>query len=120
MPKVKGAPRLSAARFRANLIITGPEAYHEDTWRRIKIGYYEYDVSCRTVRCKMPNVDQVTGERHPSEPDKTLRSFRSVDAGAPNLGCLGMQMVPVAKESALRVGDEITVLEVGEHEYIKQ
>jgi uncharacterized protein YcbX len=121
MPKVKGAPRLSAARFRANLIITGPEAYHEDSWRRIKIGYYEYDVSCRTARCKMPNVDQVTGDRHPSEPDHTLRTFRAVDPGTgPNVGCLGMQMVPLAKESALRVGDEITVLYVGEHHYVKQ
>ena len=121
MPKVKGAPRLSAARFRANLIITGPEAYHEDTWRRIKIGFYEYDISARTARCKMPNVDQVTGERHPSEPDRTLRAERAVDAGAgPNVGCLGMQMVPIAKDSALRVGDEITVLELGEHCYIKQ
>ena len=124
MPKVKGAPRLSVARFRANLIITGPDAYHEDTWRRIKIGYYEYDVSCRTARCKMPNVEQLgpnAGERHPSEPDKTIRSFRAVDEGTgPNIGCLGMQLVPVAREGALRVGDEITVLEVGEHVYIKQ
>jgi uncharacterized protein YcbX len=121
MPKVKGAPRLSAARFRANLIITGPDAYLEETWRRIKIGFYEYDVSCRTARCKMPNVDQVTGEKHPSEPDRTIRSFRAVDEGAgPNIGCLGMQMVPISKESALRVGDEITVLEVGEHCYVKQ
>jgi uncharacterized protein YcbX len=121
MPKVKGAPRLSAARFRANLIITGPDAYHEDTWRRIKIGYYEYDVSCRTARCKMPNVDPVTAEVHPSEPDKTLRSFRDVDPGTgPNIGCLGMQLVPIAREGALRVGDEITVLEVGEHVYMKQ
>lgn len=121
MPKEKGAPRLSAARFRANLIITGPDAYLEDSWRRIKIGYYEYDVSCRTARCRMPNVDQVTGERHTSEPDKTLRSFRVIDEGTgPNIGCLGVQMVPISKESALRVGDEVTVLEVGEHTYIKQ
>lgn len=121
MPKVKGAPRLSAARFRANLIITGPDAFHEDTWRKIKIGYYEYDVSCRTTRCKLPNVDNITGEQHPNEPDRTLRSFRNVDEGAGrNVGCLGMQMVPLAKESAVRVGDEITVLEVGEHSFIKQ
>ncbi|KAH8592934.1 MOSC domain-containing protein [Bisporella sp. PMI_857] len=121
MPKVKGAPRLSATRFRANLIITGPDAYLEDTWRRIKIGFYEYDVSCRTSRCKLPNVDQLTGERHPSEPDRTLRAVRAVDAGAgPNTGCLGMQMVPISRESALRVGDEITVLEVGDHEIIKR
>ncbi|CAG8952385.1 hypothetical protein HYFRA_00001132 [Hymenoscyphus fraxineus] len=123
IPHVKGTPkpRISAQRFRANLIITGPDAYLEDTWRRIKIGYYEYDVCARTARCKMPNVDQVTGERHPSEPDRTLRSFRDVDAGAgPNIGCLGVQMVPISKESALRVGDEVTVLETGEHHYIHQ
>lgn len=112
----KGSPRLSAARFRANLIITGPEAYNEETWRRIKIGFYEYDVSCRTTRCKLPNVDPATGEKHASEPDHTLRSYRAVDPGAgPNKGCLGMQMVPISKDSALRVGDEITVLEFGEH-----
>ncbi|PQE14299.1 MOSC domain-containing protein [Rutstroemia sp. NJR-2017a WRK4] len=74
-----------------------------------------------TARCKMPNVDQVTGERHPSEPDRTIRSFRAVDEGAGrNTGCLGMQLVPCAKESALRVGDEITVLETGSHCYIPQ
>lgn len=68
----------------------------------------------------MPNVNQETGERHPSEPDKTLRTFRNIDSGAgKNLGCLGMQLVPTTKESALRVGDEITVLEVGEHHYQK-
>jgi uncharacterized protein YcbX len=120
MPYVKGAPRLSATRFRANLIITGPEAYHEDTWKKIRIGYYEYDVSCRTARCNLPNVDQYTGEKNASEPATTLRSFRNVDPGTgPNVGVLGVQMVPISKESALRVGDEVTVLEFGEHHYIK-
>jgi uncharacterized protein YcbX len=33
LPDTKGAGRLSAANFRANLIITGPEAYTEDTWK---------------------------------------------------------------------------------------
>jgi hypothetical protein len=36
------------------------------------------------------------------------------------VGCLGMQLVPCSKESALRVGDEITVLESGKHTYIPQ
>lgn len=119
MPKVKGAPRLSAAQFRANLIITGPDAFHEDSWRKIKIGYYEYDVSHRTTRSKPLNVNNVTREQYPTEPDRALRSFRNVDAGQ-SIECLGMQMVPLAKESAVRVGDEITVLEVGEHCFIKQ
>lgn len=89
--------------------------------QRIKIGWYEYDVSARMARCKMPNVDQCTGERHASEPDKTLRRERAVDAGAgPHVGCLGMSLVPISKDSALRVGDEIVVLEHGEHHYINQ
>ena len=73
------------------------------------------------ARCKMPNVDQYTGERHPTEPDRTLRRERAVDAGAgPYVGCLGMSLVPVTQESMLRVGDEIVVLEHGEHHYIHQ
>ncbi|KAH8804997.1 MOSC domain-containing protein [Xylogone sp. PMI_703] len=121
MPNEKGLPRLSAERFRANIIFAGPEAYEEDTWKRIEIGAYEYDVSCRTARCKLPNVDQVTGERHSSEPDRTLRAFRSVDVGAgSNTGCLGMQMVPISQRSVVKVGDEISVLSTGEHVYIKQ
>lgn len=138
MPKVKGTPRLSAKRFRANivskyhlftslpnqrltsLLVTGPEPYVEESWKKIKIGFYEYAVSCRTTRCKLPNTDQTTGEKHPSEPDRTLRSFRNVDAGAPNVGCLGMQMVPISRDSAMKVGDELTALEHGEHVYKKQ
>jgi uncharacterized protein YcbX len=113
MPKVKGAPRLSAARFRANLIVTGPDAFHEDSWRKIKIGYYEYDVSTTNTRCKLPDVDDITGEQQTTEPHRPLTSFRNVDEGAgQTIGYRGMQMVPLAKESAVRVGDEITVLEV--------
>lgn len=63
----------------------------------------------------MPHVDQYTGERHPSEPDKILRRERTVDIGAGRyVGYLGISLVPVAKDSALRVGDEVVVLEHGE------
>lgn len=43
----------------------------------------------------MPNVDPVTGFRHRAEPDKSLRTHRNVDEGAPLKGCMGMQMVPL-------------------------
>ena len=114
------APRLSVKQFRPNIIITGPEAYAEDTWKRIRIGEDEYHVSCRTARCKVPNVNQDTGVKHPVEPDKTLRRFRCVDAGAKNLACMGMQMVPAREEGKIRVGDRVEVLETGEHYYLVQ
>ncbi|EGE82588.1 MOSC domain-containing protein [Blastomyces dermatitidis ATCC 18188] len=79
----------------------------------------EMYISCRTMRCRLPNVDPNTGLRHPVEPDKTLKSFRCIDAGDPNNACLGMQCVPAVEEFTLRVGDELKVLEKGEHFYLK-
>ncbi len=116
----KAAPKLTALRFRPNFIIAGPNAYMEDTWKKIRIGEHEYHVSCRTSRCQLPNVDQISGEKHPAEPDKTLRGFRCVDKGAPTKACLGMQMVPASKDGTIKVGDAVEVLETGEHYYIKQ
>jgi len=49
----------------------------------------------------MPNVDPVTGDRHPREPDHSLRTKRAVDAGAPNMGCLGMQLTPLFEDDAI-------------------
>ena len=115
-----GAPPLSARNFRPNIVITGGAAYEEDSWKRITIGNFEYQVSCRTVRCLLPNVNPITGIRHGSEPNRTLKAFRCIDAGDPKNACLGMQMVPALEYSEIRVGDKIQVMEIGEHLYIKQ
>ena len=116
----RGPLPISALRFRPNIIFTGPETYAEDRWKRIKIGSYEYHVSCRTVRCLLPNNNPTTGEKHPSEPNLTLKSFRCIDKGDVKNACLGMQMVSMTPESQIKVGDTIEILEVGEHYYIKQ
>lgn len=107
-------PYLSVRRFRANIIIEGPPAYAEDSWKRIRVGGsslngsangikkdlkkesegVEIHTVCRTLRCRLPNVDPDTGIRHPSQPDKMLKSFRCIDAGDKTNACLGMQLVP--------------------------
>ena len=79
----------------------------------------EYHVACRTARCKLPNVDPDTGIKDKNEPDTTLRRTRKVDKGAYPHPCLGMQMIPLFQQGILRVGDEIEVLERGEHYYEK-
>jgi uncharacterized protein YcbX len=112
-------PRLSIRRFRANIIVQGPSAFEEDHWKRISIGGTEIHASCRTVRCRLPNVDPASGDRHKAEPDKTLKSYRRIDDGDKTNACLGMQLVPVKKEFVLRVGDSVQVLETGLHQYIK-
>lgn len=116
----KGSPKLSLLQFRPNILITGPKAYLEDDWKKIKIGDFEYIVCCRTARCLLPNVNQITGVKDKLEPNRTLRAIRAIDPGAAPHACLGMQMVPALEEgTTIRVGDKIEVLETGEHFYLK-
>ena len=115
-----GAAALSARRFRPNIVMEGAAPFAEDGWKKVQIGAFEYFVVCRCVRCKVPNVDLETGVRDRNEPYRTLVKEREIDRGAPKLGCLGMQMVPVLQEGVVCFGDEVQGLEVGEHEYIKQ
>ncbi|KAK0672270.1 putative MOSC domain-containing protein [Cercophora samala] len=134
---------LDARRFRANIIVDGPEEnnppYDEETWKKVSFTSSEaegkqskkadFHVSCRTVRCKMPNVNQDSGFRHPVEPDRSLRKLRDVDEGARLKGCLGMQLTPLFDdddkkkkklESWVEVGMGVEVGERGAHRYINQ
>ncbi|KAL8680141.1 MAG: hypothetical protein Q9186_003665 [Xanthomendoza sp. 1 TL-2023] len=118
---VPGISGSTALRFRANIYFNGPEAFAEDSWKRIRIGQSSYYVSCRTTRCELPNTDQRTGKTHQSQPSKLMRSYRNVDPGAgPGKACMGMQMVPAAEYGVIKVGDTIEVLETGTHHYILQ
>ena len=40
---------LNPSRFRANIVVTGGRAYAEDSWKKLRIGGYEYYVCCRTA-----------------------------------------------------------------------
>ncbi|KAK3688579.1 hypothetical protein B0T22DRAFT_379514 [Podospora appendiculata] len=128
---------LDPRRFRANIIVDGVDAYDEDTWKTVQFKpapsatrreKTTFHVSCRTVRCKMPNVDPDSGLRHPVEPAWSLRKHRDVDEGAKLNGCLGMQLTPLfekvdsleSMESWLEVGMSIDVVERGQHKYIAQ
>jgi uncharacterized protein YcbX len=107
-------PNLSIRRFRANIVVEGLRAYEEDHWKKVHFvlggrngsrpsGGQGQDkgvivhAACRTVRCRLPNVDPDTGVRHPVEPDKTLKSFRCIDPGAEKHACLGLQLVPAVQ-----------------------
>ena len=153
VPKDGNLRHLDVRRFRANIIrksnvrsqtrytkltkvsVSGLPAYEEETWKmtRFKPGTSglhndaRFHVSCRTVRCKMPNVDPDSGIKHAVEPDRSLRKLRNVDEGAPVNGCLGMQMTPLFdatmgndRASWLGVGMDVEVEETGKHVYIKQ
>lgn len=121
LAKINNKYLLSTIRFRPNIVITGPEPYAEDAWKLITLGGFEYHVSCRTARCTLPNVDPMSGLKDANmQPYRTLEKYRAIDPGAGKWPCLGMQMVPKSEEGVVRVGDEVKVLETGEHFYIMQ
>ncbi|ATY61785.1 molybdopterin cofactor [Cordyceps militaris] len=137
---------LNALRFRANLWIAGAAAYDEESWTRCRVRgegagalATTLSVVCRTSRCTMPNVDPARGTFSAQRPDEgrskgrpqpttALVRHRMVENGnAAALGYLGMHAVPedrdlnAAREKRVNlvicVGDEIEVLERGEHVY---
>lgn len=67
---------LSMERFRPNLVISGCDAYAEDTWQRIKIGELIFRVAKPCSRCVIPTIDPETGRRRGDEPLKTLLQYR--------------------------------------------
>ncbi|WPG99187.1 Hypothetical protein R9X50_00199800 [Acrodontium crateriforme] len=124
--------KLDALRFRANIYITGTPAFAEDSWKKLTLGRRigrdekglfetegEYHVACRTARCTLPNVDPETGLRDRNEPYAALNKTRKVDEGAYPHPVLGMQMLPMFEHGMIKVGDEVNVLETGEHRYEK-
>lgn len=123
---VQSKGKLDAARFRANIYVSGPPAYAEDSWKRVAIGRTtthkepaEYHAACRTARCNLPNVDPKTGVRDRNEPGTTLRKHRQVDEGAKPHPTLGLSMIPLFEKGVISVGDEVEVLETGLHVYEK-
>lgn len=109
-------PTVNALRYRANIYFTGPPAFHEDHWKKAKIGSTSYHISCRTTRCKLPNVDPETGIADPNEPSTTMRKYRVIDEGSKN-AVLGMQVTPL-EAGEVKVGDAIEVLETGSHYFL--
>jgi uncharacterized protein YcbX len=92
-------------RFRSNIIFTGEQAYEEDTWESVKIG----DTEFRTVevcgRCKLINVDHLTGEPT-RQPLEMLSTYRKVGREIK----FGMRMSCEVKNNdqpIVKLGDEI-------------
>lgn len=97
--------------FRPNLVVTGAEAWEEDSWKVVRIGEVVFDVVKPCSRCVFTTVSPARGQKHPSgEPLTTLQGFRTaVDNGDVDFG----QNLIARNSGVIRVGDELTVLSKG-------
>ena len=102
------------AQFRTNLVVSGNEAFIEDSWKRIRIGEVEFEVIKPCQRCILTTVNPNTAQYHPNkEPLKTFSTFRADDSGNVYFG----QNLIAKNEGTIKVGDKIEVLETKEKEY---
>lgn len=56
---------LAVERFRANIVVSGCEAFAEDQWKKIKINGVEFDVVKPCSRCVIPTLDLKTSDKQP-------------------------------------------------------
>lgn len=91
-------------RFRPTIVVSGAEAYAEDSWRKIRIGEVLFDVVKPSSRCVVTTIDPTTGARG-KEPLATLNEYRKQDGKV----MFGQNCVHRALGN-VRVGDAIEVL----------
>lgn len=96
---------IAMSRFRPNLVVSGCEAFAEDSWHRIRIGDINFRVVKPCSRCSIPSIDPTTGERGP-EPTRTLSRYRSRD----NKIFFGQNVIADG-EGEIQVGMAVEVLE---------
>jgi uncharacterized protein len=97
---------VSMASFRPNLVVSGCEAYAEDTWTQLKIGEVEFAAVKTCSRCVLTTVDPLTGEkRADGEPLKTLSRYRRAPGGV----MFGMNLIP-RSTGQIRVNDRVEII----------
>ncbi len=93
-------------RFRPNLVVSGSEAFAEDSWKRIKIGKTIFRLMKPCARCVMTTIDQTKGEKQGTEPLKTLASYRTKNGKV----MFGQNLIAENFGEIINIGDEIEIL----------
>ena len=109
-------------RFRPNLVVTGADAWLEDTWQSIAIGDSALAHMMAWPRCAVPQIDQVTAGRR-REPARVLRSHRwchsvpdapgHVRRAVEGNALFGVTFTSLDEGAVISVGDEVEVMETG-------
>jgi uncharacterized protein YcbX len=92
-------------RFRPNLVISGTEAWAEDSWESVSVGEAVFKLTKPCARCVVTTIDQKTGEGG-IEPLKTLAGFRKQN----NKVLFGQNMLLLHGHGfRISVGDSVSI-----------
>ncbi len=92
-------------RFRANIIVSGCDAFEEDTWEEISMDTVRLFGAKPCARCQLVNVEPISGAVDKGGVLKALATFRQKD----NKVYFGQQMVPISLGN-IKIGDELNVV----------
>jgi len=104
-----GHAAVDMARFRANIVLAGLEAYDEDYLKQLRIGEAVLRAVKPCARCSVPGVDPASGEHDSAVPDMLAR-YRARTGGEPQGVMFGVNAIVSGGEGALLcVGDAVDV-----------
>jgi uncharacterized protein YcbX len=95
-------------RFRPNVVVSGCEAFAEDTWDVIQIDGVKFSVVKPCARCVITTIDQTTAARG-VEPLRTLAGYRGIG----NKVMFGQNLIHHGP-GTLRLGSEVKVTSMKE------
>jgi len=106
-----GEGPLPMTRFRPNVVISGPPAWAEDTWRLLRIGDVVFRAAKGCDRCVMTTIDPVTAAKG-KEPIATLAKYRRWDGKT----WFGINLIPDSPRprDTIRIGDPVEILDQAE------
>ena len=98
---------LSMNRFRPNFVISGSEAFAEDSWKKIKIGDTVFHVVKSCARCVITTIDQEKGAKNGAEPLATLAKYRKKNGNV----LFGRYLIAEKPGEIIKIGDAVEILE---------
>jgi len=107
--KLPEEAHIDMARFRANIVLEGDEAFEEDVIYELKIGDVVLEMVKPCARCVMITINQRTGEAANQEPLATLAKLRRGKADGLQGVFFGQNAIPRAL-GRIKVGDPVEIL----------
>lgn len=81
LSEISGGQAIAPERFRPNIMVTGCEAWDEETWKLVHVkDVGNIAITARCPRCGVPDIDLGTGERDRQiRPSVVLKKFHTTD-----------------------------------------
>ncbi len=95
-------------RFRPSFLVSGCDAFAEDTWQRFRVGNVQFRTAGPCARCIITTTNQQTAERG-KEPLRTLAMYRRAPDDPTDV-IFGQNLIHETKSGTVRVGDELNLL----------